>query len=291
MDSGDEDSLFLLDEEVPAADSVAEDYKSRPIDRSFSERNKRRTEWRSHERGRGDNHRDSMYGKSCPAAPIVGSLPAPSHFADDIPDLTLPPNSHQEISHMLSRSQESFDGDDLNLDGGGDEDVQEEGNSERGTQQKAARFLHFEQKRVRRKTRNVFSAMPSSCPAQMHSNFMGGRSFDPRSTKKGNDSTTNSSSSSRNLPPRAPPRQNSHQTKQQNSRMHHKHEDGEGGRQLAAHTDVAHGEPQQGSSDGPDDDPGILSTSQTALSILRNHAQFQKQKQQHQPASSDSSTR
>ena len=286
MDSGDEDSLFLLDEEVPAADSVAEDYKSRPIDRSFSERNKRRTEWRSHERGRTDNHRDSMYGKSCPAAPIVGSLPAPSHFADDIPDLTLPPNSHQEISHMLSRSQDSFDGDDLELDGGDDEDVHERAN-ERGTQQKAARFLHFEQKRVRRKTRNVFSAMPSSCPAQMHSNFMGGRSFDPRSTKGSttlravDNITTNSTSSSRNLPPRAPTRQHSRQTRQNSH--HHRHEDGEGGLQVAAHTDVDHGEQQQGS-DGPD--PGILSTSQTALSILQNHAQFQKQKQ-HQPAESD----
>jgi len=250
MESDDEDSLFLLDEEVPAADSVAEDVKSRPIETSFSQRNERRS-WRNHDRGGGA----SMYGKSCPAAPIVGSMPTPSHFADAIPDLSLPPNSHQEISYMLSRANQSTsnssgsDGEDSDLN---------DGQPRRPT----ARFLHFEEKRAKRRTRNVFGDMASSCPAQLPSNFMGGRG--QTSSQSGisfrHDHKSGNRGTRSGRPPRAPGSRR--KTPPQNT-----------DRKRAGDAPG----PQQGS-EGADE--GVLSTSQTALSILQNYSKFKEEQRQ-----------
>jgi hypothetical protein len=270
MDS-DEDSLFLLDEEVPEADSVAEDYNSRPI--SFNDRNQRpRPKWRDSERGahRGeDNHRNSIYGKSCPAAPIVGSLPTPSRMEDDIPALALPPNSHQEISHMLSSVRgDSSEGEDV-FAGGADESSGLTAPNARKNERPSVRSVHFEQNRPRRKTRNVFSDGASSCPAQLHSNFMGGR-VDPskaKASKVGSTSTDVSDKLSHSpLPPRPP-------TRQQTS-PHTPHQQDVHRQQHSHHLDRDEHSPderhlpfQQGSDEDPD--PAILSTSQTALSILQ----------------------
>ncbi len=282
MDS-DEDSLFLLDEEVPEADSVAEDYKSRPI--SFNDRNQRpRPQWRADDRGahRGeDNHRNSIYGKSCPAAPIVGSLPTPSRMEDDIPALVLPPNSHQEISHMLLAVRgDSSEGEDM-FAGGAESSAKLTAPNARTNERPAVRSVHFEQNRQRRKTRNVFSDGASSCPAQLHSNFMGGR-VDPsiaKANKVGSTTTTVTDVSDKLSNPPLPPRHptssrqpSAHTSSQQGvNRHHHTHLNDD------EHSpDERHLPFQQGSDDDPD--PAILSTSQTALSILQQQAHFQSRR-------------
>lgn len=242
----DDDSLFLFDEEVPEADELAADIKSRPIDRSFSA-NRGLRSWRDKRGGitsrnmrnnsRGKNH--SIYGKSCPAAPVVGSLPTPSHVEDNIPALELPPNSHQEMSFMLSQS------------------VETEQNSNSGTdnsnEEPRVRFLHFEQKRMRKKNRNVFSDMASSCPAQLRSNFMGGRLSIALAENKSKDMHVSEKSITENCNASARPsavRQTGY---------------------LSGRTKLDHSF-EKISQGGEEPDTTILSSSQTAMSMLQQYA-------------------
>ena len=94
----DDDGMFLLDEEVPAHVSGRQKAGAKPAIRTKHHRIMKQTFKQTYKR-----RDDTRLSSSCPAKPLVGSLPIPE-LHNDMPALSLPatPASYDEGAKIIS---------------------------------------------------------------------------------------------------------------------------------------------------------------------------------------------